>query len=287
MRVTLTKGDMQLELDPCAGGSVSKLKHRDLDVLRAAPERVGPAFDPLKYSAFTMVPFVGRIHEAGFRIDDQDIELHANLPPEPHAIHGHGWQDVWKLDSQTDTAAVLTYLHEADAWPWRYIARQKFSLTDTRLTVELSVKNLSDSPMPAGLGWHPYFKREGATLIVPTSHVWRVDAETGTNSPNSVKITDSLSRARIVDDLVLDTTYSLDQGSIELNWPTHGVSITADPIFRHATVYVPDGEDYFCAEPVSHAPNAVNSDLGDELTGLKWLEPGQTLSGKIELSVIH
>ncbi len=287
MRVTLVKGDMLLELDPCAGGAVSKLMHRDLDVLRPAPERVGPAFDPLQYGAFPMVPFVGRIHEAHFSIGDRDIELHANLPPESHAIHGHGWQDVWKVDSQSKTLATLRYHHAADAWPWSYTALQTFKLSDNHLTVDLSVENLSDMPMPAGLGWHPYFSRKDATLIVPTTQVWTVDAESGGNTPSMVKITDDLSRARIVDGLTLDTSFSVEAGTTEINWPTHGVSIKSDPVFGHATVFVPAGQDYFCVEPITHAPNAVNSDLSDEVTGLKWLAPGQTLSGKIKLTVIH
>ncbi len=287
MRVTLAKGEMLLELDPCAGGSISKLKHRDLDVLRPAPERVGPAFDPVKYSAFAMAPFVGRIHDAQFSLNGEDIELHANFPPEPHAIHGHGWQDVWKVETQSKTSATLLYHHEADAWPWTYDARQTFKLSDNCLTMALSVKNLSDTPMPAGLGWHPYFPREGATLIVPTTHVWTVDSETGDNTPTPVKITGDLSRARIVEHLTLDSTYSVGAGAIELNWPTHGVTIKADPIFSHATVFVPAGQNYFCAEPITHAPNAVNSNLPSDVSGLAWLSPGETLSGTIKLSVIH
>lgn len=287
MRVTLVKGDLRLELDPCAGGAVSKLTHRDLDVLRPAPDRVGPAFDPTKYSAFPMVPFAGRIQNARFNVGNNDIGLHANFPPETHAIHGHGWQDVWKVEAQTKTSATLSYHHEGDAWPWSYKAHQTFRLTDKRLTVDLSVENLSDTPMPAGLGWHPYFSRQGATLIVPTTHLWSVDAETGANTPSLIKITDDLSRARIVDQMTLDTTYSVSPGSIEINWPTHGVSIKSDAVFGHATVYIPADQDYFCVEPISHAPNAVNSDIEDEVTGLNWLAPGQTLSGKITLSVIH
>ena len=287
MRIVLTKGDMLLELDPCAGGAVSKFKHRDLDVMRPAPDRVGPAFDPTQYASFPIVPFVGRIFEAQFGINGSKIDLHANFPPEPHAIHGHGWQDVWKVEAQSKTAATLHFHHEADAWPWSYDARQSFRLTDNRLTVELAVTNLSDTPMPAGLGWHPYFAREKATLIVPTSHIWGFDTETGQTARCPIKITDDLSRARIVEDLTLDTSYSLDPGSIEINWPTHGVSIKSDPVFTHATVFVPADKDFFCAEPITHAPNALNTDLPDDVTGLKWLEPGETLAGKIKLTVIH
>lgn len=287
MRIVLAKGDMLLELDPCAGGAVSKFKHRDLDVLRPAPDREGPAFDPLQSASFAMIPFVGRIHDGLFRINGSEIALHANVPPEPHAIHGHGWQDVWKVEAHAKTTATLLYHHEADAWPWSYDARQTFRLTENSLSVELAVTNLSQTPMPAGLGWHPYFDRTGATLIVPTSHIWNVDAETGETTPSPIKITDDLSRARIVEDLTLDTAYTVAPGSIEINWPTHGVSIKSDPVFSHAAVFVPAGEDYFCAEPITHAPNAINSELPDEVTGLDWLKPGETLAGKIRLTVIH
>lgn len=287
MRVTLTKGDLLLELDPCAGGAVSRLKHRDLDVLRAGPERVGPAFDPIKYAAFPMIPFVGRIHEAGFGMNGHSVELHANFPPEPHAIHGHGWQDVWKIESQTKTTATLFYHHDNDAWPWDYDARQTFRINDHALAIELSVTNRSATMMPAGLGWHPYFPREGSTLIVPTTHIWNSDPETGENIPAPIEVVNDLSRARIVERLLLDTTYSVDPRAIELSWPTHSVIMKSDPVFSHATVYVPAEQDFFCAEPITHAPNAVNSDLPEAVTGLKWLAPDETLSGKIKLSVIH
>ena len=287
MRVTLTKGDLLLELDPCAGGAVSRLKHRDLDVLRPAPDRVGPAFDPIQYAAFPMIPFVGRIHEAGFGLNGHAVELHANFPPEPHAIHGHGWQDVWKVDAQSKTTATLAYHHNHDAWPWDYDARQTFRVSDDSLTVELSVTNRSDSKMPAGLGWHPYFPRAGSTMIVPTTHIWNSNPETGANIPAPIEVVNDLSRARIVERLLLDTTYSVEPRTIELSWPTHSVILKSDPIFSHATVYVPAEQDFFCAEPITHAPNAVNSDLPQEVTSLKWLDPDETLSGKIKLSVIH
>ena len=68
MRLALSHGDMYLELDPMAGGCVSALRHRDLDILRPAPCRSVPAFDARDYAAFPMVPFVGRIHNGVFFI---------------------------------------------------------------------------------------------------------------------------------------------------------------------------------------------------------------------------
>ena len=40
--------------------------------------------------------------------------------PEPHAIHGVGWQRPWSVLDSDDSFAMLAYEHRADAsWPLR------------------------------------------------------------------------------------------------------------------------------------------------------------------------
>ena len=285
MRLQISKGDMLLELDPAAGGSVSALRSGDLDILRAGPPRSGPAFDPLQYSAFPMVPYVGRIHNGRCQVNGSEIQLHANLPPEPHAIHGFGWQTAWKVKSQSDESVTLIHEHTADAWPWDYTAFQRFDLGENDLIVTMDVTNNCVDPMPAGLGWHPYFDRRNAVLKLPTTHEWRPDEVTGDNQPVDILPENDLSVGRAVESLKLDTAFSVSEPLIEMKWPTHEVTMVSDGIFSHATIYVPPGADYFCAEPITHAPNAVNSTLPDSITGRRWLNPGETLSGKIKLSV--
>lgn len=287
MRLELCKSDMFLELDPMAAGAVSRFRHGDLDVLRPAPSRIGPAFDPLAYAAFTMVPFVGRIHLGRFETDGESHQLPANFPPEPHALHGHGWQSAWRVESEASDTATLIYHHRADSWRWDYTARQTFQLIDKGLLVRLSVTNDAETRMPAGLGWHPYFMRENAILTLTTSHIWQPDLETGDNLPRPISPDSDLSHGRRVPDLTLDTTYSVQADTVEITWPTHTVRMTSDPVFSHATVYVPPGQDYFCVEPVTHAPNAVNSRLPTSQSGFQFLEPGETLSGSVRLMVEH
>ena len=285
MRVQLANKNLQLELDPAAGGTVSALKYHDLELLRAGPMRSGPAFDPRQYAAFPMVPFVGRIHNGRFTINGDAIKLHPNLPPEPHAIHGFGWQSAWQVETQTNQSTTLVHEHVACAWPWNYTAKQSFQLEEHALVLEMRVSNRGSKAMPAGLGWHPYFLRKGASLRLPTTHEWHPDEETGENHRVDVSAEKDLSQARSVECLNLDTAFSVSEPLIEMTWPTHKLKMESDPVFTHATVYVPKGEDYFCAEPISHAPNAVNSDLPDAVTGRRWLEPDETLSGTIRLSV--
>ncbi|MEL7109821.1 MAG: aldose 1-epimerase [Pseudomonadota bacterium] len=283
MRVRLINGDMVLELDPQAGGAVSALRHGDLEIFRPAPPRSGPAFDPLAYAAFPMVPFVGRIFEGRAKWQDHCLTLPANLPPEPHAIHGHGWRAAWSVADRDDTRISLSYTHDDDAWPWHYTAKQIYDLKSDGLVVDLSVKNEGDTPMPAGLGWHPYFYRAGAVLKTPTTREWHPNDETGDSLPLKIAEEADLSQGLPVEGLNLDTTYSLAKPIYEMQWPTHRVTMTADPVFAFATIYVPPGQDYFCAEPISHAPFAINSSAPMAETGLRSLAIGETLSGSITL----
>lgn len=285
MRLTLKRGDLFLEIDPAAGGAVSALRLGDLNILRPAPPRSGPAYDPLEYAAFPMVPFVGRIHNGLCQVNGSAIQLHPNLQPEPHAIHGYGWQSPWKVAAQGPNTVALTHEHAADAWPWDYTATQTFRLKDTALVVELSLTNLGPNAMPAGLGWHPYFYRKGAILTAPTIQEWCPDEQSGDNLPRPPIPDADLSVGRAVEELKLDTAFSVGAPNIEMTWPTHRILLRADPIFSHATVFVPHGKDFFCAEPITHAPNAVNSTLPADVTGLRWLVPSETLSGTISLEI--
>ena len=285
MRIRLDHGDLSLELDPAAGGTVSAFKHKDLEILRSAPSRIGPAFDPRNYAAFPMVPYVGRIHNGQCVVNGTAIQLHANLPPEPHSIHGFGWQTAWKAEAQSPKAARLVHIHEADAWPWTYTASQTFRLENNGLVLEMELTNRGPNAMPAGFGWHPYFYRKDATLALPTTHEWQPDEETGENQPVQIQPYADLSPGRQVEQLKLDTAFRVAEPIIRMSWPTHAVTMTSDKIFSNATIYVPPGEDYFCAEPITHAPNAVNSALADDETGQRWLAPGEMLHGTIRLSV--
>ncbi|MEM9054202.1 MAG: hypothetical protein AAGB16_02655, partial [Pseudomonadota bacterium] len=225
--------------------------------------------------------------EGRFTTHGKTIELHANLPPEPHAIHGHGWQATWKIEAQSEASITLLYRHETDAWPWDYEARQTFTLDESALMIALTLSNHSDAPMPAGLGWHPYFEREGAELLLATTSIWQVDEETGRGFPEAVTNDTDLSQGQQAEHLLLDHSFDLIRNSITLTWPTHTVHMESDPIFGKATVYVPAEQSFFCVEPISHAPNAMNSALSEAATGLKWLGKGEQLSGTIKLSVDH
>jgi aldose 1-epimerase len=288
---TIRRADAELILSPEVGGSVVSFRMSDVDILRPGSRDAVAEGNPLGLAAFPLFPFSGRIANGQFRHGSQDIVLRPNFPPEPHAIHGQAWQNAWRLAQRTEDTATLVYDHEADVeaddWRWRYRAEQRFVLTEHGVAVSLSLCNLASTPMPAGLGWHPYFPKNGAQLSADVTKIWRSGDDMIPERPAPLDRTSDLRSPRVVSKLDLDNDFSIAGGASRISWPSRGVraTIAASAELRHLVVYTPPREDYFCVEPTSHAPDAVNSELPAELTGYRKLRPGATLSATIELSV--
>lgn len=280
--ILLKNEGFELGLSPESGGTVSHFRHHGNDLLRAA---VGSA--PIDTAAFPLVPFSGRIANGTFVWMGRHVQLQANFPPEPHTIHGHGWQSGWEVVAAGPDRATLGYSHAAGAWPWAYRAKQQFQLGPSGLDLVLSLTNMSNEPMPAGIGWHPYFSSAGAEIVADTSMIWNTGADgvpSGCRAPSG---NEQLRRPQRVEGLALDTPFETTGGPVTLHWPARHISlrILASDNLRFLVVYTPPGAGYFCVEPVSHVPNMVNLAFPPIETGLVALAPGETLSGTIRLEL--
>lgn len=281
--ITLEDSGWYLELDPTLGGSVLRLQHRGVDVLRPATE---PCSSPLDSAAFPLLPFVGRIDQGRFSLNGQTIVLGATPGAEPHALHGHGWLRPWRVESSSDCDVTLSYEHKADTWPWSYRAQQEFLLGPQGFSVFLSLANLSDSPMPAGLGWHSYFPKHSARLHAPVSRWWPGSADLAPTTSESIAGEGRLEDID-VELLEVDNAFLRANRLATIAWQQYGyrVTIETSEAFGLCLVYTPVGENFFCFEPVSQAPNAVNSDEPDSVSGLRWLASQQTLTACLRMTL--
>jgi aldose 1-epimerase len=284
---TLRLGDTELVLAPGIGGSVVSFRVAGADYLRPGSRESLEKRNPLGLAAFPLFPFSGRIANGRFRCGSRDVALLPNFPPEPHAIHGQGWQSVWRIAERGESSAALVYDHDGREWPWVYRAEQRFALIDGGIVLSLSLTNLDDSPMPGGLGWHPYFPKEDALLSADVREIWPSGEDPISQRPVLLDPPSDLRSSRAVSELRLDNGFNVGAGASVIRWPsrTSGLELTASAELRHLVVFTPPTESYFCVEPVSHAPNAVNSALAPEVTGYRELHPSETLSAKIELRV--
>ena len=97
--LTLSCGDMFAALS-LQGGGIEELRRGNQALMISAPT---PPF----LGSFAMVPFCSRITSGRFDYRGKSVQLAPNFPPEPHAIHGFGWQSRWQIARLEQNIFVL------------------------------------------------------------------------------------------------------------------------------------------------------------------------------------
>jgi aldose 1-epimerase len=276
--LTLHNDTAELNLLPTCGGSIAAWQWRGIDIFRPGDGSGGV----LSLASFPLVPFSNRIAGGRFAADGRRVALPANHRhcDIAQVIHGFGWQAAWEVVEQGADWAVLRHDYGGGDWPWPYRAEQHFVLGGDGLVQTLILTNLGDTPMPAGLGIHPYFPRRGARLQLAVTGRWDIDDQCiPTRWSPLCEPPDWLGGAEI------DHGFTGRGDAIRIDWPTHALTITPDEALAHTIVYVPDGEDFFCVEPVSHMTDAVNRAESAEVTGMHWLAPGDMMQCAVRFAV--
>jgi aldose 1-epimerase len=288
--VRLRSGDFALDLCPRWGGAIAAFRKGDLPLLRPASATFLQRGDPRLAACFPLVPFSNRVADGRFRFQGRSYELDKNFPPEPHAIHGHGWQNPWVVAAASANRAELTFRHTVPGTPFDYRARQVFALRDDGLEIGLEVSNAGDGAMPAGVGLHPYFTRaDGVILRARLDHVWLPDERKIPQRRMALPPAWDFARGLRLDSLDLDHCFGGWDGRAELHWPEPELTLVIEgtPALAHLVIYVPPGQDFFCIEPVSHANDGFNLlERGVEDTGVRVLAPGETLGASVRLRVV-
>lgn len=272
--IAIEKGQARLTLAPEIGGAIAAFTIGGRDVMRPLPEG---DHDALSAASFPLVPFCNRIPNGRFTFDGREVVLPPNLEGHPHALHGQGWRGVWTVETAEGAEAVLAYEHAAGDWPWTYRAEQRFVVSETGFRVALSVTNTSDAPMPAGLGFHPYFTvRAGETLTAANDGVWLIDTEVlpTIHHPGPWEA-DWAAGAPVVGHGLIDHCYTgWDQRAVLRAPGQPDTVITASKECLWLHVYDPPGEDFLCVEPCASRPNP----FGEGETGMVTLQPGESRS---------
>jgi aldose 1-epimerase len=150
-------------------------------------------------------------------------------------------------------------------------------LIDGGAEIELSVTNASNEDMPAGLGLHPYFVRGDAdTIVVGAKRMVVNDSEGIPRGEEPISPGEkSLATIEGMDNLLLDDSgrVHLRAGGVRCNLEARGA------VGFH--VYVPEGENFFCVEPVSHQPNAFSRHAEQHT-----IEPGETRRLTMQLAIV-
>ncbi|WP_428332785.1 aldose 1-epimerase [Novosphingobium sp.] len=243
------------------GGMLLGWHHHGQPLVRSALPSVMTCTQPVDSAGFPLVPYSNRIADGQFCWDGQPVRIRKNFAPEPHAIHGVGWRARWRLDAIGRDSAVMSMHHAANAdWPWPFVARQRIVLTGGVLSLELEARNLADHAVPLGFGHHPYFDAQGATLRFGAQTVWRNSALHLPDQRDPPRGDFDFADGGLVAGRRIDNCYEGWDGVADIGWDglPWRLALSATAGLPCAIVYIPQGEAYFCFEPVPHANNALN-----------------------------
>ncbi len=266
-----------------------------LSALREKPEHYGmPLLFPL-----------GRIAGGTYTWNARTYRFPINDPENNCNLHGLIMQEPWNLEgfkeSGNETKLTLSYTHDRTrstfpGYPheFKLILRYVFSPEAVHQQTELT--NLSNAPMPFGLGFHSAFNvPQNSLMMVPTDSVYyEISPETKVPTGERHPVPAAFD-------------YRNPDGSSPGN---HSVGmltqITPTNNFRGAVIYHPHakviyevdkaykfwalwneggGKGFFCIEPLTCLSNAPNLDLPPSQTGLQTLQSNQLWTGNTRIKV--
>lgn len=300
--ILLDSGPLRLTIDPALGAGVAgfSLRRRDgsfWPLFRPTPPGA-THFNQL--ASYILAPWPNRIATA--RLAWRGC-AHTLTPdwPDGSAIHGLVKDKPWRLTGRSPVSATLEFDSTAAnlAYPWPFHCRALYLLGPDSLTTDLRLTALpaphAPGPMPAGLGFHPFFNR---VLWDPRDRVaircslrgrYPTDAmiPTGPAAPDAV--TARLAAGDPLGELALDDVFLGSSDSASIHWPASGLCITFDcsPALGHTVLYtgIPDDAGrmppFFCLEPVTMVNDGFSAlARGVPDTGVAELLPGQVLRAR-------
>jgi aldose 1-epimerase len=277
----LQAGTMVCELEPRLGGCIAGLWLDGVAVLRSTA--ASALASARQAGSYPLVPFSNRIAQASLQWQGTQHPLVLNNAPEPHAIHGVGWQRPWAVLDNDGQYALLSYEHRADpAWPFAFDSSQTFRISPNSLELTLSLTNQSREPAPAGLGWHPFFvKRAGSHIAFEARGRWEMGAD---KLPTRRLPSQGLDTACA--SLEIDHCFDGWTGEARLRDEVLNVRVTSN--LSRLVVFTNAARDDIAVEPVSHVNNAVSlvhagADAAD--LGLAVLQPGESISAQMTIEV--
>ena len=273
-------GPLVCEIEPQLGACIAGLWLGDVPVLRSTR---GPLVSARQSGCYPLVPFSNRIDRATLQWQGTSHPLVCNNAPEPHAIHGVGWQRPWSVLDSDNSFALLAYEHPADAdWPFAFDTSQTLRLRGNTLELTLALTNQSPAPAPVGLGWHPFFiKRPDSRISFQATGRWDMgpDKLPTVRRPNPGLDTDCAA---------LDVDHCFDGWSGIVDLRDNVLRITVRSDLRRLVVFTHPSRDTIAVEPVSHVNNAINrvaAGADADALGLRTLQPGETLTAQMSIEV--
>lgn len=287
--ITISDGIVSALVHPALGAGLGRFDY-------VADGRCDPLFrpqpptgvkTPFELASIVLVPWSNRISSGGFRFEGHWHRLEPNVAGTPFPLHGNAFSLPWQVVNRTQTSVVLR-LQSNGPGPFRYEAHLTYAISDGALSMAMDVRNMGPVPLPFGAGFHPWLPRSvETTLRAKAAAVWLEDEQhlRAGSTPDPIPDEWNFSQPRLLPPRFINNGFAAWDGSALVAWPDRGLRlrIDASPNLDTYIVYSPSAEsEFFCFEPVTHPVDAINLPVELERTGLKRLEPNQSLFVKTQ-----
>lgn len=242
-----------------------------------------------------LLPWPNRVAGAHWEFQGKPQYLDVTEPALGNAIHGLVRFQPWRAVIRERTRIQLaTDVPAQPGWPVPLHVGIRYTVGRRGLTVEHTIRNVGDQPVPFGVGCHPYVRagftpRDECDLQLAAHTVLPCDPATQIpNAPArdvSGTSADFRSPVRLAGQR-LDTPFGdcrpEEDGLVHhrLTSRSGGVELWADPDFRWVQVFTPDdfpdgqggGKSAIAIEPMTCPPDALNSGIGliTAAPGTEW-----------------
>jgi aldose 1-epimerase len=234
-----------------------------------------------------------------------------NPGAEKHAIHGlmlsSKFEDVTQKNGAGDStvAAVLHAGNFDGHWLSDTDVRVETTLKNGAFEMTVTAKNVSNVPLPMGIGWHPYFVLPSGDRQQVKLHLPSETRAVMNNYDDSFTTGERVSVKRTPYDFSapggrpLGTQY-LDDNFSELKYKPNGSTvsevidpkakyglrlITLSPQIKSIQVYAPPQKSFVALESQFNLPDPYNKNWGSVDTGMVLLQPGQSVSWRVRLEL--
>lgn len=235
--LVLEAGDARAVVMPAEGGRLGSVTVDGHELLITDRSR-----GPMQWGAYPMAPWAGRIRDGRFAFGGREHRLPQALPP--HAIHGVVFDRPWRTIGPGEIAIDLD-----SRWPFRGRVTQRFTLAEDGLDVAMTLE--ADEPMPATIGWHPWFRRVIEPGGTPAELRFAADemlARDEADIPTGERVAPSPGP--------WDDAFTGVRVGPELEWPGRlRLALTSSCAWW---VVFTNPEDGICVEPESGPPDAAN-----------------------------
>jgi aldose 1-epimerase len=264
---------------PEIGARLHRLRAFGRDLLRTPADPADHLREPFFWGGYVMAPWCNRLAADPTDVNGRTVRLAANFH-DGSAIHGQVYASPW-----TETGPGTFGIRAGDdAWPWPYEVTLDSRVDEDLMTLRWRQTNRADGPMPAGLGFHPWW-RGPVQLRVAAELVY---ASNGAPADEPEPVSGALDlRTLAAPADGLDSTWTAASPvTIQLAWPELGLRASLRSAgTRFVAVATPSDLGAIGVEPQTHAPDGLRRLLTGRPDGLAWLAPGESLALDLEIEV--